>query len=66
MLKIIIRSVFLMKLMKLFCVMPLDQHLSLDGRTLQDDVTLGDSGVRPGNILLLKVGGLSLFCCFRC
>jgi hypothetical protein len=35
--------------------MPLDQHLSVDGKKLEDDSTLGAAGVRPGSVLLLKV-----------
>jgi hypothetical protein len=41
--------------MKSFSVMPLDQHLSVDGKKLEDDSTLGAAGVRPGSLLLLKV-----------
>ena len=44
-----------LELSKMFCVMPLDQHLSLDGKALEDDQILGAAGVRPGSILLLKV-----------
>lgn len=44
-----------LELMKLFSVMPLDQHLSLNGNVLEDDDILGTAGVRPGCILLLKV-----------
>ncbi|CAB4022284.1 ubiquitin carboxyl-terminal hydrolase 48-like [Paramuricea clavata] len=44
-----------LELMKLFSVMPLDQHLSVDGKKLEDDSTLGAAGVRPGSVLLLKV-----------
>ena len=42
--------------MKAFSVMPLDQHLSANGVTLENDnATVGSVGVRPGSILLLKV-----------
>jgi hypothetical protein len=44
-----------LELMKLYSVMPLDQHLSLNGKVLEDGETLGAAGVRPGSILLLKV-----------
>lgn len=44
-----------LELMKLFSVMPLDQHLTVDGKALEDDQILGAAGVRPGSILLLKV-----------
>ena len=44
-----------LELMKVFSVMPLDQHLSVEGKTLEDDQILGAAGVRPGSILLLKV-----------
>ena len=44
-----------LELMKLFSVMPLDQHLSVDGKVLEDGEILGAAGVRPGSILLLKV-----------
>ena len=44
-----------LELMKLFSAMPLDQHLSMDGKILEDDQILGAAGVRPGSILLLKV-----------
>ena len=44
-----------LELMKLFSVMPLDQHLSIDGKVLEDGEILGAAGVRPGSILLLKV-----------
>ncbi|XP_028393956.1 ubiquitin carboxyl-terminal hydrolase 48-like [Dendronephthya gigantea] len=44
-----------LELMKLFSVMPLDQHISFNGNVLEDDNTLGTAGIRPGCILLLKV-----------
>ena len=44
-----------LELMKLYSVMPLDQHLSVEGKALEDDQILGAAGIRPGSILLLKV-----------
>ena len=49
-------SVLRPQLMKSFSVMPMDQHLSLNGLVLEDDkATLGSLGVHPGSLLLLKV-----------
>jgi hypothetical protein len=45
-----------LELMKLFSVMPLDQHLSVDGKKLEGDSTLGAAGVRPGSVLLSESG----------
>ena len=37
--------------------MPMDQHLTLNGVALADDeATLISLGIRPGSLLLLKVG----------
>ena len=52
-----------LELMKQFSAMPLDQHLSMNGRMLEDDMTLGVAGVRPGSILLLKVRNLDFKMC---
>lgn len=45
-----------LQLMKSFSVMPMDQHLSLNGDALTDDAaTLISLGIRPGSLLLLKI-----------
>lgn len=58
---------FSLQLMKSFSVMPMDQHLSLNGDALTDDAaTLISLGIRPGSLLLLKVCFwvyVSGFCC---
>ena len=42
--------------MKCFSVMPMDQHLTLNGIALtKDEATLISLGIRPGSLLLLKV-----------
>ena len=42
--------------MKSFLVMPMDQHLTLNGIPVTDDAaTLRSSGIRLGSLLLLKV-----------
>ena len=42
--------------MKSFSVMPMDQHLTLNGIPLADNAaTLRSLGIRPGSLLLLKV-----------
>ena len=47
-------SVF--QLMKNFSVMPMDQHLTLNGVPLSDnEATLISLGIKPGSLLLLKV-----------
>lgn len=45
-----------LQLMKNFSVMPMDQHLSLNGVALTEDAaTLISLGIRPGSLLLLKI-----------
>ena len=47
---------FVFQLMKCFSVMPMDQHLTLNGIPLtEDEATLISLGIRPGSLLLLKV-----------
>lgn len=44
------------QLMKSFSVMPIDQHLTLNGIPLTDNAaTLRSLGIRPGSLLLLKI-----------
>ncbi|RMX53049.1 hypothetical protein pdam_00014581 [Pocillopora damicornis] len=44
------------QLMKSFSVMPMDQHLTLNGIPLTDNAaTLRSLGIRPGSLLLLKI-----------
>lgn len=45
-----------LQLMKSFSVMPMDQHLSLNGVALTEDTaTVMSLGIRPGSLLLLKI-----------
>lgn len=42
--------------MKSFSVMPMDQHLTLNGIPLTNNAaTLRSLGIRPGSLLLLKI-----------
>ncbi|PFX23853.1 Ubiquitin carboxyl-terminal hydrolase 48 [Stylophora pistillata] len=49
------------QLMKSFSVMPIDQHLTLNGIPLTDNAaTLRSLGIRPGSLLLLKVRNMRI------
>ena len=53
---IIKRQYFLFQIMKHFSAAPMDQHIWVNGEELKgNDRLLGELGVTPGAVLLLKV-----------